>query len=411
MTIDRHSAIALVTPIGVTLGVKSVKATLDEGWSPYGQVTLVCSLPSPTDRDLLDLREHDLRLDLRLRRDFGDSGALADLTADIGGSVAALTALMGGQPLSSLTNRYYTPWNGASVRAAVTRNLNLLVTERRFDDIAKELTLTATTDESLLLGDALVSAAPWDPGTTSLKAIVQRVLTRYGATLDAASLDATVAVSTATIQQPGVGMWEYLDPMLEAASLRLWCDDQRVWRITERQSVVDGSVTITPSGSMTGHVDTMTFDPEVWYDAVVVEYRWVDDFGANHVAVDAAGAQPAKAVLRVVRENTRYPGPGAAAGILTRGQGRGRVLDARAISDYYVTPGMAATIVPPYTDSQTGYVSSVQWELPEAEMSLATRGLVEISPDSFLYGDDVTFADIAISNPTLAIQDFDWSLV
>ncbi len=405
MTIDAHTASGTLSPIGVVLDINSVAATLDEGWSPYCQVTVVAAAPDEETRALIDLRETRIYLDLRLRQDFGQPWTLADITADITGSVAAFTALLAGRPLSKLTNRYYRPWNGSSVRAASTRSMHLLVTERVFDEKTNEMTLTATSLESLLLGDALVSTSPLDPATLSVRAIVQSVLNRYGEVLAEESLDAMVSVAEATVWPPGVGAWAYLDPMLEAASLRLWCDELGTFTITERQPTTPGAIAITPTGTMTGLRDTMTFDPDVWFDAVVVEYRWVDDFDLNNVAYDVAGPQPARAVLRELRPLTRYPGPGAAAGILNRGQGRGRVLAVDAVSSYGATPGIAATITPLEAEAQTGYVSAVTWRIPQGEMSVATRGLVDTPDTSWLFVEPGTsWLDIPIGTSWLEYE-------
>lgn len=405
-------AFAIAAPLDgpLTLNVKRFQVTLDEGWMPYVQADFTCAMPTAVDRRALDLRESTLRVALNVSQRFSEPWNISDITADVGGSIAALTAAVGGA-VGAVTGRYYVPLNNSVIRAGYARAFDLYMTERAFDDQAREVVIKATSDESMLLGDALLDVVPLDPATTSLRAIVNQVLARYGAALASGPYDAAVAEPDATLWQPGVGAWEYLSSLLEAASLRLWCDEHRIWRLTPREEPVDGGVSITPNDTMTGLVDRMTLDPAIWFDAVVIEYRWIDDLGANHVQYDVAGPTPAKATLRIVRSNTIYPGPGAAAGILERASGRGRVLDVRAVSDYSISPGMAATIVPVDTDAQTGYVSAVTWELPAAEMRLGTRGLVDTPPDSFFFGDDVTFADVAVSNPTLAIEDFDWSLV
>ena len=388
--IDRHRIVAAIrTPTGtVDLDVVSADLALDEARAPYGQARLVCAMPSPADRARLDLRDGELRLTVESTQDVGGQWDLADLTADIGGSMAALTALMGGQPLWVLTNRYYRPFNPGGGASTMFRAFDLYVLEREFDDVTQQLTVQAASDEARLLGDALIQSTPITPGITALRALCQLVLNRYGAVLQPGPDDAVVAEPDATVWAPGVRAWDYLNPMLEAASLRLWCDELRVWRLTERQSTLPGSVVLTPTGTMIGHRDTMTLDPDVWYDAVVIEYRWSDQAtGATTYDYDVAGASPARSMLRLER-NAPFPGPGAAQGILDRGRGRGRVVDIEAINDYRVTPGMAATIVPPVPDedvaSEAGYVAGVTWRLPDARMRVSTRTLIDVPPRSWL---------------------------
>lgn len=411
MTRDAHTLLAIVQPLDLILDVKRAEITLDENRAPYGEVRLTCPLPGEADRTALDLRDESLRLDLRVRRDFGRPWSVADITAAGGEAVAGWTDILGGEPLSVFTAAFYRPWNGSQVRAAQRRTFDLYVLERLFDDVAKELTIIATTDEAQLLTGALVDSAFYDPGTVDLAEIVALVLDRYGLSLSADSETATVAEAEGTIQRPGVTDWDYLHSMLEAASLRLWCDEAGVFRISTRPATAEGTLALSAGASMTGNSDRMTFDPEVWFEAVVVHYAWTDVLGVSFEAWDVAGDMPARAVKTFERPGVIYPGPGAAAAILGRQTGRGRVLEVSNVSDYTATPGMAVVITPPDTLAQSGYLQSVSWSIPEAEMRVSTRGLVDTPEDAYLFGDETTFADVAISAPTLEIEDFEWSLV
>ncbi|MAT17190.1 MAG: hypothetical protein CMF56_01305 [Leifsonia sp.] len=408
MTIDRHTATAFVRPVDVALDVNRFSVALDEAWTPHIQVELECKLPTGDDRQLLDLRDEELRLDLRLRRDFGQAWSLAALTEAGGNSAAGLTALLSGGALSTLTNTFYRPWNGSLVRSSQRFDADLYVTERTFDDVSKTLRIVAQSDEAKLDGDALLQPTPWDPATTSLRAIVALVLARYDATLAPGDDDATVSEADATLWQPGDTAKAYLNPMLEAASLRLWCDERRVWRLTQRQNTAPGSIVLSEA-VLTRHEDRMSLDPEQGVvDGVVVEYRWTDEFDLSRVERDVAGTEPARAALRVLRDNVVYPGPGAAAGILNRAQGRGRVLQIAAINNYEARPGMATTITPPETPAQTGFASAVTWTGPEFEMLLSARGLVDTPETAYTFGPaGFSYLDV---DPGVAYTEFDWSM-
>ncbi|HEY4267086.1 MAG TPA: hypothetical protein VGM94_02730 [Galbitalea sp.] len=406
------SAPAILQPIGLELEVKSAQLTLDEGWSPYVQGSIVCELPTGDDRAAIDLRTSDLRVSIQLRRDFGRPWTIADLTALGGGSMAALTTLSSGLA-ANITHALYSAWVGSTERPAGLRNFDLYVLGRDLDDNAKELTLTVASDEALMIGDGLAASDPWDPNSTDLATIAQLILDRYAATLQTDPSTATVSEADATMWQPGTTAQKYFDALAEPASLRLWCDEKRRWHLTERQSPSDGNLAITPT-TMVKSKDGMSLDPNVWADAVVVRYTWTDDLGASHTAYDPAGAQPAKALLPVERPNTIYPGAGAAAGILSRLQGRGRVLDVSLETVLSATPGQTTRITPPDTVSVIGSVASVTFRYPDDEMDLSSRGLVDVSPDSWLFGQiyDVTSADVETDHPTLAANAFtDWSQV
>jgi hypothetical protein len=402
---DMHSTVAILRPLDIALDDVRGDITLDEGWSPYGQVTIVAEMPAPEDREAIDLRETPLRLDLRVQRHFGIPWSVADLTALGGGSTAGMTTLLDGGPASTITNRLYRPLNGSLVLPSQSRTFDLTVRSRTFDDVEGTLTITASTDEALLQDDVLLASAPLDPASTSLAVIVGSVLDRYDATLAADSEDATVAEVDATLWQPGVSAWAYLDALLEAASLRLWCDEHGVFRISARQATVEGSVVLSPS-TMTRHRDTMTYDAEVWAGSVMIIYRWVDDLDLNRIEYDYAGTAAPTWVIE--RNDTIYPGPGAAAGALSRVEGRGRVLDVEADTNYNASPGMAATITPPDTIALTGYVSQVTWRLPDGEMSVQTRGLVDTPDTAYLFGPPgYSYLDV---DPGVSYTEFDWSM-
>ncbi len=379
--LDAQQVQGIIRPGDLELAIKRAQLTVDESWAPHAQATVVCKIPA--DRDLVDLRENVLELDLRLLRTFGRSWNIADISADVGGSMAAASALYGGR-VGAVTNRHFKPFRGSLIRAGELLQAQLYVSDRRIDDERRELTIEAATGEYLLQGDALVSTSSWSPASTSVRAIAQLVLDRHDFTLQAGDADATVAEVDATVWRPGITAWEYLSPLLEAASLRLWCDLDGSWYLTEREANVAGAVTLATGENITRYEDRMALDAEVWCDAVVVEYKWTDEFDLNQIAYDVAGEQPSRACLHIVR-TTAYPGPGAAAGILARAQARGRVLTLSAVSTFNARPGMSATITPIEGDSQTGYVRSVTWRFPDRQMDVETRGLVDTPETSWLF--------------------------
>lgn len=406
--VDYHTCILTLSPITVSIGQpKAADVTIDEGWSPYIQATVRFPMPSATDRNTIDLTAGKIYAALRLRRDFGRTWTVAQLTAAGGNTVAGLTSITAGS-LANITHRLFHSWTSGE-RASQILDMSLIVNERDFDDKAQELILHLQSLDGVLWRDALISSTPWDPGSTDLATIVRSVLIRSGYTLGPDWVTATVAQAAATIWQPGITAWVYLDSMLQAANLRLWADQSGVFHLTARQFNTSGSLALN-SSNMVANVDQMNTDPTVFADAVVVRYTWTDSSGVGHTQWDVAGATLPKAALFVDKTNMIYPGPGAAAGILARQQGRGRVLQVSALSDYTPAPGTPTTVFPPNTAAQTGYLAAVTWHLPSAEMDVSTRGLVTTPTGSFLFGNTKTFNAVAVDNPTLQIQNFDWSV-
>jgi hypothetical protein len=186
---------------------------------------------------------------------------------------------------------------------------------------------------------------------------------------------------------PGEDLWSFLSPLLTAAGLRLFCDEGRVWRLIDSTYTVAGAVSIAQGVNATSGNDTISRDNTGdWYDAVVVEYSWNDaTTGLPKLAYDVASAAGWSNALQV-KYARPYPGPGAAAYILKKATGKGRVLTPAALSDYAVTPSQGVMVNMPDTPVQTGVVSAVTWNMGGDEMEVKSRGLTDTGPYSYAIG-------------------------
>lgn len=184
--------------------------------------------------------------------------------------------------------------------------------------------------------------------------------------------------------EPGVSAWDFLEPLVQASGLRLYCDEARVWHLVDPARVPAGAVTIAEETNLLEANESVSRYAE-WFDAVVVRYQWTTAAGVSRVKYDVASevVGTPKAVLRI-DERRPYPGPGYAAAVLHRAEGRGRVFGITALSDYRVTPGDALTAVIPDTPEQNGRVSAVTWTLRDRRMTVRSSGLIDISPTAWL---------------------------
>lgn len=200
---------------------------------------------------------------------------------------------------------------------------------------------------------------------------------------------ASPSVRTPTEEQPlealiwraGVTAWDFLQPHLTRAGLRLFCDETRVWRLINPTTyLIPGFVRVTGKNATEGMDLTSRWDPEVFATGVVVRYSWIDANGIPQTAHDSAGT-PNK--VFVVEYQRPYPGPGAAAAILARRDGTGRVQAVTGLMNWDATPSMTASVTMPFTVEQQGKVSSVAFSLgDDATMQVGTAGLIEIPPGS-----------------------------
>lgn len=195
------------------------------------------------------------------------------------------------------------------------------------------------------------------------------------------------------IWEPGVTAWDFLAPITATAGLRLFCDELRVWRLINPATYsVPGVVAIAGYNATEGIDRVDLEDQNANCTGVVVMYRWQDPDKIERRATDAAG-EPGR-VLRFEYDRP-YPGPGAAAAILARRQGAGRVQDVTALTDWTVTPSSEASITLPATVQQIGTLRSVRWDIKSGLMRVGTSGLLDAVPGSWLAWDpDEAWEDV-----------------
>lgn len=232
-------ATASLPAAGLDLDVLGGRLTFNEGWSPFVQGSLTVALSDPRLVQYLDPRA-------RVR--------------------CAGTVFDG--------NR--------------SRPFDLLVRGRVPDWQAGTVTLTLDCDEAQLIEGALVQAGPWVPTDGSVRFIVQHVLSTIGATLQPGFDDAIIDPAAA-LWQPGTTGATYLEPILTAAGLRVYCDELRRWWLVDADSVASGGAAFGPA-NITGIEDTFDLDSDqAYYDAVIIKYGWTDSAGIDQTVYDTAG--------------------------------------------------------------------------------------------------------------------------
>jgi hypothetical protein len=185
-------------------------------------------------------------------------------------------------------------------------------------------------------------------------------------------------------REPGQASWDFLQPLVQQAGLRLFCDELRVWRLVDSNSyTVDGTISVAEAINLVHGVDDIDLGGD-WATGVVVKYTWTDATGATQTAYDAAGTSTK---VTTVEWERAYAGPGAAAAILGRMNGRGRVLALGAVADLAATPGQYTTATVPAAPTQTGIAARIAFTIPDGLMDVATRGLIDYSTDDWIGAD------------------------
>lgn len=166
-------------------------------------------------------------------------------------------------------------------------------------------------------------------------------------------------------QDPGETDWDFLQPLVQAAGLRLFCDELRRWYLVDPDTyTVAGTIDLDDPKRAD---DRISRDRGDWADKVVVKYSWIGAAGTPQVRYDVAGSGT---MLVLIEWDRPYPGPGAAAAILARYQGRGRVQSILAGAELAASPAMAVTTELPHTPPQEGVISRVRFDLDVSSIAM-----------------------------------------
>jgi hypothetical protein len=387
--ISEHSIIALAVRGGVTQQLKVINANIgiDQTWAPYSQVHL--DVESENDYDsyfyggdyskTLEQTDpyYNTRVQIYLQESFGSSKPISYLTGlYTGKTLGQVSTIWSGLKLGDLTALWYVPWNG-SVIDNRRRFFNLKVRSATVDLATQRIGLDLASDESLLQDYALLDTQPYAPAKLTAKTAVEFALGKIGAYLQSGASDATITAD-ASVWEPGDDAWGYVQSLLDAAQLRLYCDEQRRWYLTT--SYITGVTRSIAYGTdYVGVNQTTTLDGE-FYSAAVVKYTWTDDAGIQQVAYDTyKNARYNYTRVKRVEYNRRYPGPGAAQAIVNRKDLQTVTRVVTMVNDYRFTPGDTLNFTddkcypPARQNIPSGRVVGVNWSLPNDTMSITTK--------------------------------------
>lgn len=181
----------------------------------------------------------------------------------------------------------------------------------------------------------------------------------------------------ALVWPAGVSALAFLQPILQAAGLRLVCDELRRWTLRDEQHRAPGSLAIRQRVNLIDGRDVISRDTGLWFDARVTRYRWTDAAGMAQERVDAFALNEPYTRLTTLDIDAPYPGPGRSEYAVRRAQGRGREVEATTVSDWRTHAEQWAQIVLDGAPTQTGITQTVSFDLGPGstrdEMTVTTR--------------------------------------
>ena len=173
--------------------------------------------------------------------------------------------------------------------------------------------------------------------------------------------------------KPGVNAMEFIVPIVQAAGLRLVCDEQRRWTLRDETYQAPGALSLRTGVNLIDADDRISREENVWYDAAVVVYTWIGTDGRTLTAIDSHALTPTPSRVVKLERNTPYPGPGLAAYTVRRAQQRGRAVTVETRNDWTARAEELVQIVLDGAPTQIGTITAVTFDIATGQMSVTAR--------------------------------------
>ncbi|QUC01099.1 hypothetical protein [Cellulosimicrobium cellulans] len=358
----------------------------DETVIPYvqGDVTVPVTAENYAAIKALDPRTGPRGV-LTLVQRFGESDPVSALTAELTGrTVADLTTTWDNWTAKNVSDTYGRPYNDFGMKPSTRLTGSLGIREVSIDYDSWTATVRLASDEARLMDTINTATVDRVPDDSTVREAVQMVLGYIGSFLQVDDGVDHNFRSDAGGWAPGQSAWSYVQPLVESAGLRLYCDETGRWHLVE-QETSSTDVTRLQSAQVSS-MNTRTDREGNWYDAVMIEYRWRDVSDVEHVVYDYAASTENPTRPRFIRRDRVWPGDGAAASILRRDKLSGARTQVSAVADYSVsTDGTLAVSFTSLGEVLAGDIESVQWFFDDDRMTvIAKDSTTDVNPTSWL---------------------------
>lgn len=373
----------VVLPDGEVALALGVEVTLDERWSPYVQASVVID-HTPERAALVDPRPGAPRVRVGVRRAWANRPTLEDLSTEwVGLVVEDLSTEWVGLAVDDLSTAWTVEWESGD-RASDTLTADLTVRGRVVDLVAETITISAVSDELLAQDAHMFLVRPAESLSSRVRAALDAAGVGGGSDLSAGDGVSAGALTSATASFTS-SVWDLLARDVTAAGLRLYCDEQRVWRLVDPTADPTISVEVT---RVTAASDTVALDGD-YADAYGVLLTG-SDAGAPVYLFDTypypVPAGPVRISFDVedhpeitggIFPSEIRPTPERLAAQFQRLNSQGRTLSVTAPADPTIRPGVAITTGAPSLPALDGVVAAVTIRVPEDTMQITTRSTVD----------------------------------
>jgi hypothetical protein len=258
--------------------------------------------------------------------------------------------------------------------------VDLVLRDRPVSRPDDTMTVSGQGDESLIIDNAPSSGGALNATTTvaGIQAVVRLIFPNVAVANPGALSGPAVA------QTPIGDKHDLLTDLSDRIEARTYDDGLRNWK-TEAMPVLTTpalALAVGVDGTIIGS-DTALSRDDGFYNRVFITYEWTDASDVQHrtTAVRSITSGPYAARIGNVRTlelkrdvaATQTEANAAAAAMVKRTVTRGRSFTIRAVSAYWLRPGMTVSVKLPLGDAEEHLVSTVAFDLASGTMTVTTR--------------------------------------
>lgn len=250
------------------------------------------------------------------------------------------------------------------------------------------VTLTATSDEAILMDRIWAEVAPGEIPTTGISEaaewIVETATGETGNFLSYVAAGYRPDLLTEAVMPLGVDWWSVLSGIVDDAGLWIRDRGDRVFELRARPTGAGraaGVLATGPGGLIVSSESALTLDE--WGNAVYLVSTWRDESDVEHrvqsIAYTMSGPYDVTEIgtrwqmFERTHPTTQGASDDAARALLARCLTRGRRVSVTAPAMYWLRPGDTVTVQLPTGDQERHVLSSVGFDPTAGLMSVTTR--------------------------------------
>lgn len=262
---------------------------------------------------------------------------------------------------------------------------NLVLMNRTINRPENSMELDAQSDEALVISAKAPARIALATSTTTRNAISNLITQARGFQPNFTSTIPTSTPSEQVVVEQGGDYWDVIKDLTDRVDAEIFDDGRQVWVLRPRPRLAgqpSADLRVGANGVVLKSTTGLSRTGE-WANSVMVKYEWKTAAGADRLIWGSSNATGPYSPATVGRTTYTEDRPNiaisqaqansVAKAILARRLAYGRTFSVRAISHFWLRPGMTVNVKLPTGPEEKHLVKSVLFDLTEGWMDVETR--------------------------------------